>query len=83
MEQNLEFCIKLFIYSFHNEGQREILPMIDTDLNPFMMDSWLCGCHYLHQPAHNNNCNHLRLKALFIKFVVCVTATNLFPFCDK
>ena len=38
MEQNLQFCIKLFIYSFRNEGQREILQMIDTDLNPFMMD---------------------------------------------
>ena len=42
MEQNLKFCIKLFIYSFHNEGQREILQMIDTDLNPFMM-GWLLG----------------------------------------
>ena len=38
MEQNLKFCIKLFIYSFHNEGQREILQMIDADLNPFMME---------------------------------------------
>ena len=53
MEQNLEFCIKLFIYSFHNEGQREILQMIDTDLNPFRMrlpGSVGCGCHYLHRP---------------------------------
>ena len=38
MEQNLQFCIKLFIYSFHNEGQREILQMIGADLNPFMME---------------------------------------------
>ena len=37
---NLEFRIKLFIYSFLNEGQREILQMIDTDLNPFMMNCW-------------------------------------------
>ena len=83
MELNFEFCIKLFIYSFHNEGQREILEMIDTDLNPFMLNYCLCGCHYLHRA-------HQQLKSFEVKsfvYKICglchITATNLFPFCCK
>ena len=63
MELNLQFRIKLFIYSFHNERQREILQMIDTDLNPFMPDYWVCGCHYLHRA-------HQQLKSFEVKSFV-------------
>ena len=51
MELNLQFRIKLFIYSFHNERQREILPMIDTDLNPFMTYCWGLWVSLLATPA--------------------------------